>query len=192
MMSSKKNEDSMRLEIDPEILPEVGLAADKRSFPYRYCILIMMFIGTFVAYVLRVNMNIAIVTMTDIPKEICSNTTAEKLIYNGKTRFCWSSNQQALVLGSFFYGYIVLQIPAGALTEKFGSKWLLTVMLGITSVLGFLTPWAANQGATFLVSLRVIQGLCEGVTYPSLPPLIKRSVVKGAFSSNFSTTLRTL
>ena len=41
---------------------------------YRYWILAMLFIGTFTAYVLRVNINIAIIDMLDVPKTVCNNS----------------------------------------------------------------------------------------------------------------------
>ena len=34
----------------------------------------MLFIGTLTAYVLRVNINIAIIDMLDVPKNICTNS----------------------------------------------------------------------------------------------------------------------
>ena len=41
---------------------------------YRFYILAMLFIGTFTAYVLRVNINIAIIDMLDVPASICNNS----------------------------------------------------------------------------------------------------------------------
>ena len=29
-----------------------------------------------------------------------------------------------MILGAFFYGYVITQIPGGYLAEKFGGKWL--------------------------------------------------------------------
>ena len=43
---------------------------------YRYCILAMLFMTTFVAYVLRVNINIAIIDMLDVPEHICTNASS--------------------------------------------------------------------------------------------------------------------
>ena len=41
---------------------------------YRFCILAMLFIGTLTAYVLRVNINIVMIDMLDVPKNICTNS----------------------------------------------------------------------------------------------------------------------
>ena len=43
---------------------------------YRYCILAMLFMSTFVAYVLRVNINIAIIDMLDVPEYVCTNASS--------------------------------------------------------------------------------------------------------------------
>lgn len=52
-------------------------------------------------YSLRVNLSVAIVAMT-APK-----TEGEK------PAFDWDSQQQGLILSTFFYGYIFTQIPGG-------------------------------------------------------------------------------
>jgi len=36
--------------------------------------------------------------------------------------FEWTDPVKGLVLGSFFYGYIVLQLPAGFLAARYGGK----------------------------------------------------------------------
>ena len=36
----------------------------------------------------------------------------------------WTSEQQGLVLGSFFYGYITTQLAGGYLADRFGAKIL--------------------------------------------------------------------
>ena len=38
--------------------------------------------------------------------------------------FEWDSGTQGLILASFFYGYIVTQIPGGYLATKYGGKRL--------------------------------------------------------------------
>ena len=93
---------------------------------------------------------------------------------NGRYQFCWSDSEKQLVLGAFFYGYFVLQIPGGALAEKIGAKAVLGWTVLLTALLSLITPTVAFQGPAFLIALRVVQGLLSGVTYPALPPLIKR------------------
>jgi len=39
-------------------------------------------------------------------------------VQNGTGDFNWDSEEQGLILGAFFYGYIATQIPGGILAEK--------------------------------------------------------------------------
>jgi MFS family permease len=36
--------------------------------------------------------------------------------------FAWDKSTQGLILGSFYWGYIITQIPGGWLAAKFGGK----------------------------------------------------------------------
>lgn len=71
------------------------------------------------------------------------------------------------MLGSFFYGYICTQILGGWLATRFGGKHVYGVGVLVTSVLTLLTPWAADVGVEVLVTLRVLEGIGEGVTFPA-------------------------
>jgi len=65
------------------------------------------------------------------------------------------------LLGSFFYGYIVTQIPGGRLAEIFGGKKLFGFGVLFTAILTLLTPLAAELGIGVFIALRVLEGLTE-------------------------------
>lgn len=65
------------------------------------------------------------------------------------------------VLGAFFYGYILTQIPGGIAATQFGGKWVFGIGIFITSVLTILTPFAARYSVHLLVAVRVVEGLAE-------------------------------
>ena len=73
-----------------------------------------------------------------------------------------------VVLSSFFYGYIVTQLPGGLLALKFGGKNLFGLGILCTSVLTLLTPLAARSHVGFLITLRVLIGLCEVKRYDQI------------------------
>lgn len=75
--------------------------------------------------------------------------------------FSWSSSTQATVLGSFFWGYLVTQVPGGRLAEAGGGKWLFGGGVLLTSLLTLLTPAAARHSLATLIALRVVEGLGE-------------------------------
>ena len=65
------------------------------------------------------------------------------------------------MLSSFFYGYIITQLPGGFLALKFGGKNLFGLGILSTAVFTLLTPVAARASVALLVILRVLIGLCE-------------------------------
>lgn len=73
----------------------------------------------------------------------------------------WDSETQGWILGSFFYGYIVTQIPGGYLARKYGAKWLLGLGILCTVIFTLLTPVAADLGAGYLITVRVLEGIGE-------------------------------
>lgn len=58
--------------------------------------------------------------------------------------FDWQHSVQAVILSSFFWGYIVLQVPAGELATRFGGKVLFTISVSVNSLLSMIIPTAAT------------------------------------------------
>ena len=77
-------------------------------------------------------------------------------------------------MSAFFYGYIVLQILGGTLAEKIGSKTVLGSTQLLCAIITLTIPVASKVSLWLIFTLRVLQGLAAGVTYPSLPPMITR------------------
>jgi len=75
--------------------------------------------------------------------------------------FPWSSEVQGLVLSSFFYGYIVTQIPGGWLATRIGGKKMFGLGVTISAFVTLLTPGLASANIYLLVLGRVIEGLAE-------------------------------
>lgn len=73
----------------------------------------------------------------------------------------WDSKTQGWILGAFFYGYILTQIPGGYLASRCGPKWLLGLGVLGTVIFTLLTPVAADLGASYLFAVRVLEGIGE-------------------------------
>lgn len=126
-------------------------------FGVRHLQCILVFFGLAVAYSLRVNLSVAIVAMTD---RNASNPDFPE--------FDWNESTKSYLLSSFFWGYVVTQIPGGYLSAIYGAKYMLFYGVLICSCLALLTPFCAvNGGWTVVVVLRAVQGLCQGVIFPS-------------------------
>ena len=65
-----------------------------------------------------------------------------------------------LILASFFFGYVITQLPGGWLGARFGGKYLFGLGVLCTSVLTIFTPLAARHSAGMLLILvRILEGL---------------------------------
>lgn len=91
-------------------------------------------------------------------------------------QYDWDPKEQGFILGSFFYGYVITQIPGGFAAEKWGGKWVYGLGCLWTAILTLLTPLAAELGVAAFTVLRVMEGLGEGVTYPAMHALMAQWV----------------
>ncbi|XP_060803410.1 uncharacterized protein LOC106133662 [Amyelois transitella] len=126
------------------------------SIGMRHVITLLLFLATTVSYATRVSMSVAIVAMTS------DNDY-------GYPVFDWDKGVQDTILSSFFWGYIVLQVPAGMLAGKFGGKFLILAAMIATGIVNLLVPIAAVHGGwTAVCGCRIAMGLTQGLLYPSL------------------------
>ncbi|PSN56168.1 putative inorganic phosphate cotransporter [Blattella germanica] len=153
----------------------------------RHIVTFMLFLGMANAYVMRTNMSVAIVAMvnhTALPKDhtvtddecdavnSSASWVAEMSGSHQRTSergtYVWDAQIQSYVLSSFFYGYVITQIPFGILAKKYGAKYFLGVGMLINSVFGLLVPLGAEGGLGWLLTVRFIQGLGEASCFSSL------------------------
>lgn len=67
-------------------------------------------------------------------------------IYPPTQHYDWDEKTRALILSSFFWGYVVTQIPAGQIAQQYGAKMLLLGSMIVNSILTVLTPLCAAIG----------------------------------------------
>lgn len=158
------------------------------SVPARHVFVAVSFIGLVNVYTLRVSLSVAIVAMVKHPTDDTVNYTQclpqdNAWLIDGAAdpfaersgqapRYDWDAKVQGLVLGSFFYGYIVTVLPGGVLAEQLGPKWLIGVGVLVTSLLSLVLPVAAGAHHIIVVGIRVLQGLAEGVVFPAMHCMI--------------------
>ncbi|RWS12846.1 hypothetical protein B4U79_07937 [Dinothrombium tinctorium] len=120
---------------DEKCILTSSLPARKWSIQSRFVLVTFGFFGFFMLYALKIDLSVAIVSMvkssnsahngTRISTECLTANASQHSIINSNGEFSWSENTKSYVLGSFFWGYVLTQIPGGRLAEKFGSKHLL-------------------------------------------------------------------
>ena len=64
-------------------------------------------------------------------------------------------------MSSFFYGYLLTQIPGGLLAGRFGGKWVFGLGVLGTATLSLFTSVAAHASWYWLIALRFMQGVSE-------------------------------
>ncbi|XP_022911267.2 putative inorganic phosphate cotransporter isoform X1 [Onthophagus taurus] len=156
--------------------------------PQRYVIAIMGFFAIFNAYTMRICLSVAITEMV-LPKnsssinhdDTCPNpNSGNKTIMDTDNLYDWSETRQGLILSSFYWGYVITHLPGGILAGRYGGKYLLNLGILSTAIFTLLTPIVVEkfewQG---LITLRALEGLGEGTTYPAVTALLARWVPLG-------------
>ena len=115
--------------------------------PYRFKVIFLSYIAVFICYIDRVNISVAIIPMQE--------------------QFGWSELQVGIVLGTFYVGYMISMTLGGYLADKYGGKKVLGYALIIWSLFTIITPFFAYSGLWWLIFIRILLGLGEGVTFPA-------------------------
>uniref|UniRef100_A0AC35UDZ1 MFS domain-containing protein n=1 Tax=Rhabditophanes sp. KR3021 TaxID=114890 RepID=A0AC35UDZ1_9BILA len=109
--------------------------------------------------------------------------------------FNWSENELGVIESSFFYGYLVTQVPAGFLAAKFAANKLFGIAIGGAALLNLFLPWAYNsQSDSAVVFIQVLQGLVQGFSFPAVhgiwrywaPPLERSKLATTAFTGSYA------
>ncbi|XP_031784307.1 solute carrier family 17 (sodium-dependent inorganic phosphate cotransporter)-like isoform X2 [Nasonia vitripennis] len=159
----------------------------------RYLVAVLAFFGFFISYILRVNLSIAIVKMTS--NRTMTDEHGELRRYGQE--FDWDTKLQGLILSSFFYGYMSTQLLGGWMASRIGGKRVFGFGIAVTAFFTILTPPITRHSVYLFIAVRVIEGICEGVTYPCIhaiwanwaPPLERSKLATLAFSGSFVGTV---
>ncbi len=129
-----------------------------RSFPAYWIIGFFVFANTMICYFDRVNFSVAAPTLMK--------------------HFRWDMGVLGLAMSMFGVGYILTQIPAGLLSDRFGGRRILAAGSVGWSLFTILTPFAGTPILMYLV--RGLLGLAEGLNFPGSTSVLSRWVPRRA------------
>ncbi|TPP57761.1 Vesicular glutamate transporter, partial [Fasciola gigantica] len=110
-----------------------------------------------------------------------------------KPDFFWTAGERGLVDSSFFYGYLITQIPGGVIAAKFPANKLFGIAVGGSAFLNLFLPSACRVHYGVVMAIRMMQGLVEGTSYPAChgiwrfwaPPMERSRLATIAFCGTF-------
>jgi ACS family sodium-dependent inorganic phosphate cotransporter len=144
--------------------------SDARQWPRRYTVVVLFALATALCLFDRVNISIAIIPL------------AREKGYDAAAK--------GLVLSSFFWGYLWLQLLGGWMADRFGGKRVLATGVAVWSVATFLTPPAASISFGALLAMRALLGAGEALNFPAVHSIAARWTIESerarALSLHFS------
>lgn len=130
----------------------------RQRVPTYWIIGIFIFVNTMICYFDRVNFSVAAPTIMK--------------------HFNWDMGVMGLAMSMFGVGYILTQIPAGLLSDRFGGRKVLAAGSVGWSFFTLLTPLAWTPLLMYLV--RGLLGLAEGLNFPGSTSVLSRWVPRKA------------
>jgi ACS family D-galactonate transporter-like MFS transporter len=131
------------------------------AWPVRYKLVGLLAVGSAINYADRVNISVAAPSMM--------------------ASLGWDEARFGVIFSAFLLGYGVLQIPAGALADRWGAKLIIAWACVGFSLFTALTPLG---GASFalLLAIRFCVGLFESMTFPAYASLNSRWIPRAEYS----------
>uniref|UniRef100_W5LM01 Solute carrier family 17 member 8 n=1 Tax=Astyanax mexicanus TaxID=7994 RepID=W5LM01_ASTMX len=174
------------------------------GLPKRYIIAILSGLGFCISFGIRCNLGVAIVEMVNNNTVYINGTPVMQVNKKKHKRtesffilpaqFNWDPETVGLIHGSFFWGYIVTQIPGGFISNKLAANRVFGAAIFLTSMLNMFIPSAARVHYGCVMFVRILQGLVEGVTYPAChgmwskwaPPLERSRLATTSFCGSYA------
>ncbi|PSN50075.1 Vesicular glutamate transporter 2 [Blattella germanica] len=143
----------------------------------RYTVAVLTCVGFVISFGMRCNMGMAKLQQK-----------------NESTVFHWSVGVESAVDSSFFWGYLVTQVPGGFLASMYPANRIFGTAIAISSFLNLLVPGATTLNPTVVILVRICQGFVEGVTYPAChgiwrfwaPPMERSRLATLAFCGSYA------
>ncbi|XP_023940685.1 putative inorganic phosphate cotransporter [Bicyclus anynana] len=140
-----------------------GGSEKRYGFGVRHIQMACMCLTMLALFIARSSLGVAILAMTDVRRINDTNIT----IYE------WDKKTQGMILSSFFWGYLIMQIPAGLLAKRYGGKPIVLCSLLTNTIICALLPTLVKYGGWQIVcACRVIMGLTQACLFPGFHTLL--------------------
>ncbi|MCP5412623.1 MAG: MFS transporter [Alphaproteobacteria bacterium] len=123
------------------------MAVSQYTTARKWWVVVLLTLGCIIAYVDRVNLSFAVIDA------------------DFKQFFQVSDTQRGLLNSAFFWSYAALQIPAGWVVDRFGSKYPLAISFTVWSLLTAVA--AFTTGFASLFAVRLMLGVGEAIMQPA-------------------------
>ena len=123
-------------------------------WPKRYSMISLLLLAMLLCYIDRILMSLAAIEM--------------------QKEFAWSDSQKGLVMGIFFFGYLLTQTIGGLFSNRYGGRNIFLIAVLLWSLFTVLTPMAAYTSFAVLIFVRFMLGFGEGAAFPSAYNLIHK------------------
>ncbi|EDV38028.1 uncharacterized protein Dana_GF13752 [Drosophila ananassae] len=159
-----------------------GKYANEKFFGVRHVQCVLCFFCLAMSYAWRVNLSVALVAMEEPRTDNSTNSSTEsgqddsaKGLFDAEEYYKFTESQSSYMLSSFFFGYIVTQVPGGYIAQRYGAKILLMWGLGIAAVMTMISPLSLKLGGWFaLCCVRFAMGLSQGAVHPATHSLLSK------------------
>ncbi|MFK7733794.1 MAG: MFS transporter [Pseudomonadales bacterium] len=125
-----------------------------KGWPKRYKMMTLLMLALLLCYIDRTLISLAVIEM--------------------QKEFDWSDSDKGLILSSFFFGYLFMQVAGGLLANKYGGRNVFFIAVLLWSLFTVLTPVAASISLTMLLFARFILGFGEGAALPASYNLVHK------------------
>ncbi|XP_023727998.1 vesicular glutamate transporter 2 isoform X6 [Cryptotermes secundus] len=202
-------EEAQRLDDEPMISKMYSACSFRRlqdMVPARAVLYFLSFSGFLVSFMMRTDINIAMIAMARLPppSPYAANASSTPMycydpanmtdelaadnITKEEGEFDWDATTQSTILGSFYWCYILSQVVGGILTQHFGTKTVFGFSQFITAICSLLIPTAAPLHYGAVIALRSIQGIASGLTWPAMYAMVGHwipAIERSRFMSSF-------
>ncbi|WOL03692.1 putative anion transporter 6 [Canna indica] len=139
----------------------------KSRFPKWYLIILLTFICTSVCYIERIGFSVAYTVAAD---SIGVNQSSK-----------------GLILSTFYYGYVMSQVPGGWAAQYIGGRRVLLLSFLLWSLTCCLVPLDASR-VNIMVFSRFLIGVAQGFIFPSIHTILAQWIPPNERSRSMSLT----